>query len=101
MKIVILAISLISAVAFAETATLTIEGMHCAGCKSMITEKVCEEASAKTQYESCKVELIDAKKHIGQLTIVTKKDAKLDLTAVKANVKTAGSDYKVTQEIVK
>lgn len=101
MKIIILALSLISAAALAETATLTIEGMHCGSCKAMITEKVCNEAAAKTKYESCKVELTDKKKHMGQLVIVTKKDVKVDLTAVKAGINDAGSDYKVTQEVVK
>ena len=101
MKIIILILSLLSTTAFAETVTLTIEGMHCKGCKESITEKVCDNAVAKTKYESCTVEVVDKKTRKGQLVIVTKKDVKVDIPAIKSGIDDVGSDYKVTQEIVK
>ena len=97
MKLILLALSLTSTIALAETATFAVEGMHCSGCKKMISAKVCEnEAIAKTA-ESCEVTLVDEKKQQGQVVIVTKKDTKIDVDAVKAGVKAAGEDYKVTK----
>lgn len=100
MKTIFLTISLTSLLAAADTTTLTVEGMHCGGCKKMISEKVCEDETLKATIESCKVTLTDAKKQTGKIEIVTKKDAKLDLTKVKAGV-TAAGDYKVTKEETK
>lgn len=101
MKTLFLSLTLISSFAFAETATLSVSGMHCGGCKHEIKAKVCEAAGAKDTYESCTVEFTDQKKQKGEIKIVTKKDAKVDLAAVKAGVKAAGEDYKVTKEEVK
>ena len=101
MKTVFLGLTLLSTLSFAETATLTVEGMHCAGCKHEIKEKVCDDAALKANYESCTVKFTNQKKQTGELTIVTKKDAKLDLAAIKAGVKAAGDDFKITKEEVK
>lgn len=101
MKQVILALSLISSFALAETATITVEGMHCSGCKQMVNKNVCENAAVKSNSESCEVKLVDEDKQIGEVTIVSKKDAKVDIEAVKAGVKAAGDDYKVTKVDVK
>lgn len=101
MKTVFLGLTLISSLAFTETAKFTVEGMHCGGCKAMITDKVCTEAAMKSNYESCEVKLTDAKKQMGEVTIVTKKDVKVDVAVVKAGVKAAGEDYKVTKEEIK
>lgn len=97
MKSILLALSLTSTMALAETATFSVEGMHCSGCKKMISAKVCDnEAIAKTS-ESCEVTVTDEKKQQGQVVIVTKKDSKVDVDAVKAGITAAGSDYKVTK----
>lgn len=101
MKSVFLALTLLSTLATAETATITVEGMHCSGCKAMIKESVCDDAALKPGFESCSVKMIDGKKETGQISIVTKKDVELDLAAVKAGVKKAGDEYKVTKEEVK
>lgn len=101
MKIIFWGLIFVSSLAFAETATVTIEGMHCAGCKSMITKSVCEDAKLQKTYETCSVELIDAKKQIGKVTLVAKKGEKINLAAVKDGIKAAGDDYKVTKEEVK
>ena len=105
MKLVALTAALsflfISSMAFSETATFAIEGMHCSSCKKMISAKVCDDAALKEKIESCKVSILDEKKQTGQIVIVSKKDSKVDLTAVKAGVKAAGDDYKVTKEEVK
>lgn len=101
MKTLLLVLSLTSSFAFAETATMTVEGMHCSGCKKMITKKVCEnEAIAKTA-ETCEVKLVNEEKQIGQITITTKKDTKLDVDAVKAGIKAAGEDYKLAKVEIK
>lgn len=101
----VLSLLFISSLAFAETATYTVEGMHCGGCKKMISAKVCDDPALKDKVESCKVSMLDEKKQTGQIVIVTKKDSKVDLTAVKATVhagvKAAGEDYKITKEETK
>jgi len=101
MKTTLLTMTLISSFALAETTTLTIEGMHCSGCKAVIAEKVCTENALKTKYESCAVNVTDGKKEMGQLTIVTKKNVKIDLAEVKAGVQAAGKEYKVIKEEIK
>ena len=101
MKKIFLGLTIISSFAFAETATVNVSGMHCAGCKHEIKEKVCDAAGVKDTYESCTVELTDKKKQNGQIKIVAKKDMTIDLAIVKAGVKAAGDDFKVTKAEVK
>lgn len=74
---------------------ITVEGMHCGGCKKMITKTVCEDAALKAQFESCKVELVDEKKQIGKISVKTKNNMPVDYKAIEAAVKKAGEDYKV------
>ena len=95
MKQVILALSLISSFALAETATITVDGMHCSSCKKMMTKSVCESEAVKKSSESCEVKLVDEDKQIGEVVIVSKKDMKVDVEAVKAGIKNAGDDYKL------
>jgi len=91
----------ISLQALAETDTFTVEGMHCSSCKKIITQKVCNDSTLKTQFESCKVELTDHKKQIGQITITTKKDVKVDAAQIEKAVKAAGDEYKIINTQVK
>lgn len=105
MKSILMGLSLISSMALAETATITVEGMHCSGCKEMVKAKVCEDAAVKANAASCEVALTDEAKELGQITIVTKPETKVDMAAVEAGVKAAG-EYKVakvdvTETIVK
>lgn len=84
------------------TAQLTIEGMHCGGCKQIVTKKVCEDAALAPSFESCEVTNLDTKKQVGTLMIKYKKDAKVDVEGIEKAVHVAGEDYKVTKkEIVK
>lgn len=99
MKSLMIAMSLASAVAFAETGTFTVKGMHCGGCKASVTKKVCEGEAAKNA-ESCTVNLTDAKKEMGEVVIVTKPGVKINEEAVSAGVKAAG-EYTVTEVKIK
>lgn len=99
MKSILIAMTLASAVAVAETGTFTVKGMHCGGCKASVTKKVCEGEAAKDA-ESCTVNLTDAKKEIGEVVIVTKPGVKINEEAVSAGVKAAG-DYSVTEVKIK
>lgn len=100
MKLLVLSFSLLASLAFAETATVDVSGMHCSGCKHEIRSKVCESADAKANYESCSVEFTNQKQQKGQIKIVTKPEAKIDLAGIQAGVKAAGSEYKITKEKV-
>ena len=100
MKSLLLAVTLTSAFAMAETGTFTVEGMHCSSCKKVITKTVCEDQEVAKFAESCEVKLTDEKKQLGQLTIVTKKDAKINEELVKAGVAKAG-EYKVSKVEIK
>jgi hypothetical protein len=95
MKSLLISITLLSSLAFAETATINIEGMHCSGCKAMIEDKVCKDATTNKDFSSCSVKLVDEDKQTGQVTIVTKEGMKVNIDAVKAGIKAAGDDYKV------
>lgn len=79
---------------------ITVEGMHCSACKKMITKTVCEDKDLKAQFESCKVELVDAKKQIGKISVKTKNNMPIDYKAIEAAVKNAGDDYKVLPPVV-
>lgn len=80
----------------ADTTTLTVEGMHCAGCKGVLTSKVCEDKTLKTAFAKCSVRWVNKKKQIGEIVIVAKKDTVVDVDAIKAAVKAAGEDYTIT-----
>lgn len=99
MKTVFLSLILISSFAYAETVTLTIEGMHCSSCTKIITKNVCENEAIKKNTESCEVKITDEKKQLGQIVIVSKKEAVVDLAAVKDGVKASGDNYQVIKEI--
>lgn len=91
-------LSLIAAVAFADsTTTLTVEGMHCSGCKEMVKAKVCGNEEIAKNAASCEVQLTNEKKQIGQVTIVSKPETAVDVELVKKQVAAAGSEYKVTK----
>jgi len=100
MKSLMIAMTLASAIAVAETGTFTVKGMHCSGCKDTVTKKVCEGEAAKDA-ESCTVTITNAKKELGEVVIVTKPGVKINEAAVTAGVKAAGDEYKVTQVKIK
>jgi hypothetical protein len=100
-KSLLISISLLSSLAFAETATIGVEGMHCSGCKAMIEDKVCKDAATNKDFSSCSVKLVDEEKQTGQITIVTKEGTKVNVEAIKAGIKAAGDDYKVASIDVK
>src|SRR3989344_249280 len=68
-----------STVVWSEETTLTVEGMHCSGCKHMISKNVCENKELSATFEKCNVELVDAKKQIGRVILVPKADQKIDI----------------------
>lgn len=95
------AILFVSANVFANTATFTVKGMHCAACKESVEEKVCKDAKINEATEKCEVSIVDEKKEIGQVVIVSKKDKKVDVKAVEKAVKAAGTSFKVTKKDIK
>lgn len=102
MKSIVLATALFaSSFSYAATADLTIEGMHCSGCKKLISSKVCDDPAIKAASASCEVKLTDEKKQMGAIHIVSKPDTTIDMARVEAQVKAAGSDYKVTKKELK
>ncbi len=100
MKSLMIAITLVSAIAVAETGTFTVKGMHCSGCKDSVTKKVCEGEAGK-DVESCTVNITNAKKEMGEVVIVTKPGVKINEAAVTAGVKAAGDEYKITNVKIK
>jgi hypothetical protein len=91
-------LSLIATVAFADsTTTITVEGMHCSGCKEMVKAKVCGNEEIAKNAASCDVQLTNEKKQIGQVTIVSKAETAVDVELVKKQVAAAGTEYKVTK----
>ncbi|MGZ3723118.1 MAG: hypothetical protein ACXVA9_09320 [Bdellovibrionales bacterium] len=74
-------------IAHAEDTTCAVKGMHCEACQEMVQGKVCEEG----KYSQCDVKIIDAKKELGEIHLVTKDEkAKVDQKVVGAAVKDAG-----------
>ncbi|MBC7420559.1 MAG: hypothetical protein H7328_07510 [Bdellovibrio sp.] len=101
MKSVLIALTIFSSAAFAETTTFTVEGMHCSGCKHMISEKVCKNEKLTADIESCNVSITNMKKQTGKVVLVSKKDKKIDLAEAKKSISAAGEEYKVTKEETK
>ena len=84
--------------AFADsTTTLTVEGMHCSGCKDMVKSKVCGNEEIAKNAASCDVKLVDEKKQIGEVTIVSKPETSVDVELVKKQVTSAGDKYRVSK----
>ena len=100
MKLTLLLITtLLSVSAFSETATLTVDGMHCSGCKKMVAKAVCKDAKIAETLETCDVTVNEK---IEQGTVVLKaKDSKtIDMAAVEAAIAGAG-EYKISKKDIK
>lgn len=91
--------TLLSVSAFSETATLTVDGMHCSGCRKMVTKAVCKDAKIAETLETCDVSVNEK---IEQGTVVLKaKDSKtIDMAAVEAAITGAG-EYKISKKDIK
>jgi copper chaperone CopZ len=97
MKSFILISSLIlSSLAFADTATYEVKGMHCGGCKAEVEGLVCKMEGVK----SCKAELTDKKKQMGKITIITEDGKPVDSTKVEEMIASSG-DFKVVKSAKK
>ena len=88
----ILTALILSSLAQAETATYQIKGMHCGGCAMAIESHVCKMEGVK----SCKVELTNAKKEMGQVTLATEDGMAIDALKVEQLVSAAG-DYHIVR----
>ena len=86
--------------AFAETTTLTVEGMHCSACKKSVTSKVCNSEEISLNLEKCSVEF-NAKTKIGTVTLVSKENKKINLSQVENAITAAGSEFKVIKKDTK
>ena len=96
--IVTMALSITS---FAETATFTVEGMHCGGCKKMVTKAVCNDTKISATLSDCKVTL-DEKTKTGTVILKSKDSVKIDTAMIETKIHAAGENYKISKtEIVK
>ena len=86
--------------AFAETTTLKVEGMHCAACKKSVTSKVCNSEEISLNLEKCTVEF-NAKTKIGTVTLISKENKKIDLSAIETAITDASADFKVIKKETK
>jgi copper chaperone CopZ len=64
--------------AFAESKTFKVDGMHCEDCAAQVRAKLCDSA----KYSTCEIKVINEKKEIGQVKLVTKGDEKIDMEKV-------------------
>lgn len=85
-KFLIAAALLIGFNLHAEEKTCEVKGMHCEDCTTSVKAKVCGD-----MYSTCEVKIVDAKKKMGSLRIVTKEaTAKIDEKALKPLVADTG-----------
>lgn len=98
MKTLLTTMALFSSVALAESTTLRVEGMHCAGCTKVLQMQVCEDKALKETFETCTVKLVDTKNRVGQIKISTKNDSKIDMKAIMSSIDASGEAYKVSVE---
>ncbi len=98
MKILFAIITMaLSITGFAETATFTITGMHCGGCRKIITKAVCGNAKISATLSDCKVTL-DEETKIGTAILKSKDSVVIDTAAVETAITSAGEDYKVSKK---
>jgi copper chaperone CopZ len=83
--------------ALAETTTLTVEGMHCGGCKKMVTKAVCNDKKISEALSDCTVS-VNEKTQIGTVILKTKEAKTLDLQLVETAITSAGEDYKIIKK---
>lgn len=87
MKFYVLIAAMLGFMAHADEKTCTVKGMHCQGCTESVHGKLCDEA----KYSKCEVNILDEKKEIGQVHMVTKDEkALVDEKAVGAILTDAG-----------
>lgn len=91
--------TLLSVSAFSETATLTVDGMHCSGCKKMVTKAVCKDAKIAETLASCDIS-VDEKIEQGTVILKAKDSKTIDMAAVEAAITGAG-EYKISKKDIK
>ena len=101
MKSLLIALSLFSTFAFAETTTVTVEGMHCSACKKEVADAVCKNEKLKADIKSCEVSFVSKKDKIGQVVITSKQDKHVDVSEVKKLILAADKDFKVSKDETK
>ena len=96
--IFILLLSIVTSItSMAETATITVEGMHCGGCKKMVTKAVCNDTKISEDIAECKVSL-DEKTKIGTVILKTKETKTVNMSLVETAILGAGEDYKIAKK---
>jgi len=89
--------SLMTTAAFAETAVLKVDGMHCGGCKKMVEKSLCKNEKISAQLSSCEV-TVDTKIQVGTVTVKSKDNAPLDMDGIQKAIQSASDDYKISIE---
>lgn len=90
----------LTTIAMAETATFSVEGMHCSSCKKMIQQSVCKDKDISAKLESCHVEL-NEKTKVGTVTLISKDKSPIDLKKVESAITSTGDEYKVIKKDIK
>lgn len=96
-SIAVLLVSFITSITLAETATITVEGMHCGGCKKMVTKAVCNDKKIAEDVAECKVSL-DEKTKIGTVILKSKDTKTINISLVETAIQSAGEDYKISKK---
>ncbi len=92
--------TLLSITAFSETATLTVDGMHCGGCKKMVTKAVCNDSKISESLSECSVS-VNEETQKGTVILKSKESKTINIAAVEAAITSAGEDYKVSKKDIK
>ncbi len=96
-SIVLLLLTIITSITQAETATITVEGMHCGGCKKMVTKAVCNDKKISEDIAECKVSL-NEKTKIGTVILKSKETKSVNMSLVETAIMGAGEDYKISKK---
>lgn len=99
-SILLLTTTLFLGSAFAETATLTVEGMHCGGCKKMVTKAVCNDSKIAETLASCTV-TVNEKTQTGTVVLKSLDTKTIDMASVEKAINVAGEDYKIVKKDIK
>lgn len=83
---------ILSSLAWADSATFQVKGMHCGSCASAVESHVCKMPGVT----ACKVEVTDPKKEMGKVTLTTDATHPIDSVMVEKQVSAAG-DYHVVK----
>jgi copper chaperone CopZ len=93
---IVMLTTLLSISVTAETATFTVTGMDCGGCKKIVTKALCDDKIISATLSKCEVS-VDEKTKTGTVILKSKDSVKIDAAMIESKIHASGENYKVSK----